>query len=89
MHTLNINGQQTTDIKEIFNYEVQFYKNLYSSDNIDDFNINEYLNNTIFEKTLTKQDASTCDGPLTLDEVTTAVFGMKKNKSPGLSAIEF
>ena len=29
MHTLNINGEKITDMQEILNYEVQFYKVLY------------------------------------------------------------
>ena len=87
MHTLNINGEKITDMQEILNYEVQFYKDLYSSDNIDDTNINSYLNNTVFETTLSKDDADICDGQISLDEITKAIFNMKHNKSPGLSGI--
>ena len=87
MHTLNINGEQITDIHEILKHEVKFYKNLYSSDNIDDTNINSYLNNTVFENTLSKDNAEICDGQLSLIEITKAIFDMKHNKSPGLSGI--
>ena len=87
MHTLNINGEKITDMQEILNYEVQFYKDLYSSNNIDDTNINSMLNNTVFETTLSKDDADICDGQISLDEITKAIFNMKHNKSPGLSGI--
>ena len=87
MHTLNVNGKKITDIKEIINHEVQFYKDLYSSDNMTDTSIHSYLNDTFFEKTLNEDDAKSCDGPLTLEEITKAIFEMKCNKSPGLSGI--
>ena len=87
MHTLNVNGKKITDIKEIINHEVQFYKDLYSSDNTDDTSIHSYLNDTVFEKTLNEDDAKSCDGPLTLEEITKEIFEMKCNKSPGLSVL--
>ena len=49
MHTLNVNGKKITDIKEIINHEVKFYKDLYSSDNITDTSIHSYLNDTFDE----------------------------------------
>ena len=52
MHSLKINGDRITDIKEIIKHEVNFYKDLYSSDNIDNDEINSYLNNTTFEKNI-------------------------------------
>lgn len=35
MHSLNINGNRITDIKEVIKHEVNFYTDLYSSDNIE------------------------------------------------------
>ena len=36
---------------------------------------------------MSKDDADICDGQISLDEITKAIFNMKHNKSPGLSGI--
>ena len=87
MHSLNINGDRITDIAEIIKHKANLYRDLYSSDNIDNDEINSYLNNTTFEKTLSSNEAKSCDGLLTMEEVTRSILAMKTNRSPGLSGI--
>ena len=53
--------------------------------NIEDAHL--YLSNTTFENKLTSEAAHSCDGPLTITELTKAIFSMKLNKSPGLSGL--
>ena len=45
------------------------------------------MNETTFDKVLSHDEASLCDGLLTEQEATDAVWNMKLNKSPGLSGL--
>ena len=87
IHSLNINGEIINENSEILKHEALFYEKLYTSDKIDKDLIENYLNNTQFEKTLNNNEASCCEGLLTLDEGKQAILEMKTNKAPGLSGL--
>ena len=66
---------------------MKFYQRLYSSDNIQTGDIDNYLDNTTFTSTLTDDDANLCEGNFKLKELTEAIQEMKTNKSPGLDGL--
>ena len=72
---------------DILNETQNFYQNLYTSENINDQYIEEYLNNTIFSKTLSQDDSSYCDGYIDKKECTKALFIMGNDKSPGIDGL--
>ena len=65
----------------------EIYKNLYTSKQIHDEAIDNYLNATYLEYTVTNDDKYKCDEFPTLDECSDAVKAMKLNKSPGLDGL--
>ena len=65
----------------------EFYKNLYTSKQIQDDTIENYLNTTFLENTVPDEDKHKCDEFPTLDERTDAVKAMKLNKSPDLDGL--
>ena len=75
------NGTRINDPKEILKEERKFFKELYSSRNVDpnseDFSV---FFNVDFQ--LTEEMASTCEGEITLAECTKALSMMQNNKSP-------
>ena len=77
---------QTSVLKEVVN----FYQDLYSSKSVDADSLKNY-----FEKvqvpTLSDEDKNKCEGMLTVDECKFFffLFGMAKNKSPGLDGLPF
>ena len=87
IHSLSINGEIINENSEILKHEAMFYEKLYTSDKIDKDLIENYLNNTQFDKTLNNKEASCCEGLLTLDEGKQAILEMKTNKAPGLSGL--
>ena len=82
MHSLNIDGKKSINYKEILQHEVKFYQILYTSENTYVENINSYLSETTYDKILSHDEASFCDGILTEQEATKAVLNMKQNKFP-------
>ena len=87
MHCLNVDGEQINETSQILKHEEMFYKNLYSSDIIKTEDIDSYLNNTHFDKTLSTDEALSCDGLLTLEEGKIVVSELKTNRSPGSSGL--
>ena len=63
-----------------------FYEKLYTSKNINDVDIDNYISN-IEIPSLSHVDKEYCDEFPTLEECRDAVFNMKANKSPGLDGI--
>jgi len=84
MSTIRVKDKRISNISEILKHEVEFFKTLYQSDNVDtkDILIN-YLNTNKNAPKLTQTEAQQCDGNLSDSECYTALLGMKKNKSPG------
>ena len=87
IHSLKIGDEHITNNIDILKQEVKFYQNLYMSEETNQDNIDSYLRETTFDKILSEQEASLCDGLLTLHEATDAILHMKLNKSPGLSGL--
>ena len=83
MNSLVIEDKRIFEIKDILNEEVKFYKTLYTSDTINDDDINDYLSNLEIENKLNNDLSKSCDGLFTIDECKIALFEMKANKSPG------
>ncbi len=59
----------------------EFYANLFSQDDIDLEVQGNLLSNV--SRSLSESESESCDGDLSLFEITNAVKGMSKNKSPG------
>ena len=68
---------------EIMAEEVTYYKKLYSSKNVKEQDIDEYLREIQMEHILNENQANLCEGTLNIKECTDIVYRMKKNKSPG------
>ena len=64
------------------------YEKLFSSNSIEDNNINSYLKDCKINP-LTENDKNICDNFPTLDECKDAVMNLKANKSPGLDGMNF
>ena len=79
---INHNGTRINDPKEILNEERNFFKELYSSRNVDP-NSEEFSDFFNADFQLPEEMASTCEGEITLAECTKALSMMQNNKSPG------
>ncbi len=79
----NDNGNVISKPNEILNECVNFYKNLYKSDNIPDKNISDYLAKTEIPYKLSDEERQLCDGTVSENECLKAINHMKPNKSPG------
>ena len=80
-------GDIATDQTIILNMIKEYYKKLYSSTNPNDILLNDYIFQTNLESEINHENMKTCDGSLTVDEITEAIFKMKPNKSPGLDGL--
>ena len=81
------NGCVKTSDTDILNIAYNFYQNLYTSRQIEDTEIDNYLRSLDTEKTLSDLEKDSCEGEITFDEYKLAVSKMKINKSPGLHGI--
>jgi hypothetical protein len=77
----NIECTSADDISTAFQ---DFYASLFTSGGIDGATADEFTRDV---PVLTKEDADSCDGLITLDELRTALFLMKNDKSPGSDGI--
>ena len=75
-----------TSQSDIMGEMCSFYEKLYTSKNISDTDIDNYLSNTEIPK-LSSNDKEYCDEFPTIEECREAVFNMKANKSPGLDGL--
>ena len=80
---LTDNNNVIEDDRQILNETLSFYENLYKAKHIPIQHIEEYFANIKKLKSLTSDERSLCDDPITVDEVTQVVLTLKKNKSPG------
>ena len=81
------NGCIKTSDTDIVNTAYKFYQNLYTSSQIEDTEIDNYLSSLNTEKTLSDLEKDSCEGEITFDECKSAVSKMKINKSPRLDGI--
>ena len=79
---INHNGTRINDRKDILNEERNFFKELYSSRNVDP-NIEKFSHFFNVDFQLPEEMTSTCEGEITLAECTKALSMMQNNKSPG------
>ena len=83
----NDKGEITDNQSEILQISKSYYENLYKSTNPNPEEICDYINETKITKKLTKKESSVCDGELSIDECTEAIFNMRLNRSPGYDGI--
>ena len=81
------NGKSTTDQNEIMEIEVDYYKKLYKSTNPDNDKLKKYIENTKVHNKLSNNESEKCEGEITIEERTYAIFKMKLNKAPGLDGL--
>lgn len=84
MTALNINGVKCTDPKLISTFVTTFYNDLYTSEfNMDNCeNFLKTIRNHI--PVIDNDFKDFCEATLTIEEIKSALFSMKKNKSPGV-----
>jgi len=91
LDVLNINGTHCSDITKISNFVSSFFSALYTS-KFDDCECKNLISKLIKNVPAIKDDFKTlCDSQITVNEIKTALFSMKKGKAPvidGLS-VEF
>ena len=78
---LNSQGQETSSQTDMESILVDFYKNLFSKDNLD-LHIQQSLIDDL-EFTLSDSERVSCEGDLTKDELFMALGGLQTGKSPG------
>ena len=83
---LNVNESLVKTDQEILTACASFYKDLYTSQNIDITEIERYLN-TIKIPKINEHERILCDNPFSEEEYHTAIRNLKQNKSPGLDGI--
>ena len=81
------NNQITQDQDKILKLEVEYYKKLYSSTNPEIKEIEKYLKNIKHHKKLGEHESESCEGEITVDECTDAIYKMKLNRAPGLDGL--
>ena len=74
------------DTKNIEKEVHKFYSKLYSTKNICDNKIKQYLGE-IENPCLTEENANLCEGDITVEELTFALKNMKLNKAPGADGL--
>ena len=79
-------GKRLTNTDDILNETVDYYTRLYKSKDINEDQMNHYVNNTSI-KQLKDGDILSCEGPMTTDECTNVVNCLKTNRSPGCDGL--
>lgn len=77
----DLNGTEVNTQQEIQHAHWNFYSKLYSAEQIDPQIQNEFMSNV--PVSLSDDEKSKCDLPLTLREITLAMRGLSKGKTPG------
>ena len=84
---LDDEGNIITNQRDILDKIKYYYKKLYTSTNPDKQNLNDYIYRTKLESKVNQEDLNACDGQISVEECTEAIFKMKLNKSPGIDEL--
>ena len=82
---LETNGVTVSTTAELLLTTHAFYSDLYQEQPIDE-QASQYLLSRL-DRHLSTEDSVVCDGPLTMDECTTALGQLKPHKSPGMDGL--
>jgi hypothetical protein len=87
INELEVNNKYISKTSDIINAMCNFHENLYSSQNISDDEINEYLESVELENEISDDDIQFCEEFPSLEECTEAVQALKLNKAPELDGL--
>ena len=83
LSSLKVDGETIHNNEEILMEEVNFYRKLYTTENVDSSSITTFLSNINDITKLNVNNANLCGGTLSKEECKCAIKEMNKNKSPG------
>ena len=83
IHCLQIDGKEKTEHCDILEELSDFYGRLYTSDNVNNEEIDRYLNNVNIPSILTQEQKMNCEGLPTDQEIKDVINNMKRGKAPG------
>ncbi len=86
-HLKDSDGNIKSTDGEILEIAGEFYQKLYSSKNITNEKISEYLDNIDLDKKLTNAEKMMCDEKITIKEVENVIKNLKPGKSPGCDGL--
>lgn len=86
INSLNIDGTESSDPKQIATFCANFYTNLYKSKYCDD-SAQLFFQSLKGTKTLSINETDTCDRHITAAEIIESIEALKNNKSPGTDGL--
>ena len=79
----NSQGERVDKMEDIMKVTRDFYSQLYTSSNIDQRKMDEYLSKINLPYKLSNTDKTLCEGKITIEECENVIKHLRKNKSPG------
>lgn len=76
-------GEVTVDQSEILDASKEYYKSLYKSTCPETKILKTYIETNPIDHSLNPCESKQVDGKLTLEELTSSIYNMKVNKTPG------
>ena len=83
----NRNGRSMHETVDILKETVDFYQSLYSAQDINIEEIEDYLNNITNIETLSPEESLICEHEVSIEECSSVINKMGKNKSPGYDGL--